>query len=171
MVDTESTSQSSQGIEHWAMRMARSRAEVAMWDVNLVVFLFGVLAIVIILVSLDIDTNIVASAAFIGLIIVWIMVKRRSKRLIESLYAEELSDIRQEPTREAPALKEKLTSREIQILSYAAQGYANKRIALELGISVNTVKNFVSGVLAKLDASDRTEAVVIAIKHGIISIQ
>ena len=58
MVETENIKQQSQGIERLVNQMARSRAEAAMWNVNLVIFLFAVLAIVIIMVSLDIDTNI-----------------------------------------------------------------------------------------------------------------
>jgi len=64
-----------------------------------------------------------------------------------------------------------LTPREIQILNHMAQGYANKQIALELSISTNTVKVVVSRILTKLSAKDRTEAVVIAIKHGLVSIR
>ena len=63
-----------------------------------------------------------------------------------------------------------LTSREIQVLNYTAQGYSNKQIALELGISESTVKGYITGILSKLNANDRTEAVVIAIKHSLISI-
>ena len=67
-------------------------------------------------------------------------------------------------------LVSQLTDREIQVLRLAAKGYANKRIANELGISENTVKHFVSRILTKLNASDRTEAVVIALKNGAIPI-
>ena len=76
--------------------------------------------------------------------------------------------MQQKPSKEAAILPAQLTPRELQVLTYAAQGYANKRIVLELGISENTVKNFISRVLTKLDANDRTEAVVMAIKHGLI---
>jgi len=66
--------------------------------------------------------------------------------------------------------KSPLTSRETEILNYVAQGYLNKQIATKLGISEQTVKNHVTSILRKLNASARTEAVVLAIKQGLISI-
>ncbi|MHB8105587.1 MAG: LuxR C-terminal-related transcriptional regulator, partial [Dehalococcoidales bacterium] len=58
-----------------------------------------------------------------------------------------------------------LTPREIEILEYIAQGYLNKQIAAELGISEQTIKNHVTSILRKLNANARTEAVVVAIKQ------
>jgi two-component system response regulator DegU len=63
-----------------------------------------------------------------------------------------------------------LTGRETEILNYVAQGFLNKQIATELGISEQTIKNHVTSILRKLNASARTEAVVLAIKQGLISI-
>lgn len=63
-----------------------------------------------------------------------------------------------------------LTSRETQILNYIAQGYLNKQIAIELDISEQTIKNHVTSILRKLNANARTEAVVIGIKQGLISL-
>jgi len=63
-----------------------------------------------------------------------------------------------------------LTPREIEILDYIAKGYLNKQIAIELGISEQTIKNHVTSILRKLNANARTEAVVLAIKQGVISI-
>ena len=63
-----------------------------------------------------------------------------------------------------------LTPREIEILQYIAQGYLNKQIAAELGISEQTIKNHVTSILRKLNANARTEAVVVAIRQGLISI-
>ncbi len=64
-----------------------------------------------------------------------------------------------------------LTSREIEIINYVAQGYANKQIAAKLNISEQTIKNHVTSILGKLDANARTEAVVKAIKKGLITIE
>lgn len=64
-----------------------------------------------------------------------------------------------------------LTSREIEIVNYVAQGYANKQIAAKLNISEQTIKNHVTSILGKLDANARTEAVVKAIKKGLITIE
>jgi len=63
-----------------------------------------------------------------------------------------------------------LTPREMQILNYIAQGYLNKQIAAELDISEQTIKNHVTSILRKLNANARTEAVVVAIKQGLISL-
>ena len=63
-----------------------------------------------------------------------------------------------------------LTPRETEILNYIAQGYLNKQIAVELSISEQTIKNHVTSILRKLNANARTEAVVVAIKKGLISI-
>lgn len=71
---------------------------------------------------------------------------------------------------EAEAFISPLTPRETEILHYIAQGYLNKQIAAELGISEQTIKNHVTSILRKLNANARTEAVVVAIKQGLISI-
>ncbi len=71
---------------------------------------------------------------------------------------------------EAEGFISPLTPREKEILNYIAQGYLNKQIAAELDISEQTIKNHVTSILRKLNANARTEAVVIAIKQGLISI-
>jgi DNA-binding NarL/FixJ family response regulator len=63
-----------------------------------------------------------------------------------------------------------LTSREVQILTLIASGKSNKCIAQELVISDDTVKGHVSNILAKLNANDRTHAVTLAIKRGVIQL-
>jgi two-component system, NarL family, response regulator LiaR len=62
-----------------------------------------------------------------------------------------------------------LTHREREVLALIAQGRANKRIALELGISEKTVKNHVGHVLAKLGVTDRTQAAVLAVQEGLLT--
>ena len=62
-----------------------------------------------------------------------------------------------------------LTPRELEILSYVARGYINKQVAHKLGVSEQTVKNHMTSVLRKLDANDRTQAVVLALHYGWIS--
>jgi len=63
-----------------------------------------------------------------------------------------------------------VTLREQEILNYMAKGYLNKQIALALDISEQTVKNHVTSILRKLNANARTQAVVEAIKHGLVTI-
>jgi len=62
-----------------------------------------------------------------------------------------------------------LTPRELEILSYVARGYINKKATHKLGVSEQTVKNHMTSVLRKLDANDRTQAVVLALHYGWIS--
>jgi DNA-binding NarL/FixJ family response regulator len=64
-----------------------------------------------------------------------------------------------------------LTSKEVQILTYIAEGNTNKRIASVLGISEQTIKNHVSAILRKLNANDRAHAVFLALRNGWISIE
>ena len=71
---------------------------------------------------------------------------------------------------QAEAIISPITPRETEILNYIARGYLNKQIAAELGISEQTIKNHVTSILRKLNANARTEAVVVAIKKGLISI-
>ncbi|MBE3557853.1 MAG: response regulator transcription factor [Ktedonobacteraceae bacterium] len=63
-----------------------------------------------------------------------------------------------------------LSSREVEILDYIARGNSNKEIAKSLKISDQTVKNHITSILKKLSVSDRTAAVVHALRHGWIKI-
>jgi two-component system response regulator DegU len=62
-----------------------------------------------------------------------------------------------------------LTARETQILGYVANGNTNKRIAMTLQISDQTIKNHVSAIMRKLNANDRAHAVVLAMRRGLVS--
>jgi DNA-binding NarL/FixJ family response regulator len=63
-----------------------------------------------------------------------------------------------------------LTAREIEVLSLVAAGNSNKRIAAYLSITEDTAKGHLKSILAKLGASDRTRAVTLALKRGIIQL-
>jgi DNA-binding NarL/FixJ family response regulator len=65
---------------------------------------------------------------------------------------------------------EALTPREEGILRLLAEGLTNAKIASLLYLSEGTVKNYVSGILSKLQANDRTHAVVLAIKRGLLDL-
>jgi DNA-binding CsgD family transcriptional regulator len=66
--------------------------------------------------------------------------------------------------------EEDLSEREVQVLRLIAGGRSNKRVALSLGISEETAKGHVKNILAKLNASDRTHAVTLALMRGIIDL-
>ena len=166
----ENTKPLSPRIEYLAMQVARNKANMAKWGLNIVIFLFAILTTIIVLTSLGVGIGIVAPLAIFGLATAWFIGWRQGKQLYQSFFAAELSGLQEKPSNEAAASVAEVSPREKQILSYLAQGYANKRIAIELGISQQTVKNHVTSVLRRLDANDRTEAVVIGIKKGLISI-
>ncbi len=66
--------------------------------------------------------------------------------------------------------RDALTLREEEVLRLLARGQCNKTIARDLGIAVGTVKTHVKGIMAKLDASSRTEAASIAAEKGIVDV-
>ena len=69
------------------------------------------------------------------------------------------------------ATDDALTPGEVEVLKLIAAGNANKRIAAHLSITEETVKGRVKNILSKLGANDRTQAVTIALKRGIIELQ
>ena len=68
------------------------------------------------------------------------------------------------------AADDQLTAREIEVLRLIAAGSANKIVADHLSITEETVKAHVKNILSKLDANDRTHAVTIGLKRGIIEL-
>lgn len=83
-------------IKREAVRRAEERARIARWDLNVAIFLFVVLIIVIILLFQDIGIEIVAPVAIFGLTMVWITGWRRGQQLYRSFYDEELSRLEKE---------------------------------------------------------------------------
>jgi len=61
-----------------------------------------------------------------------------------------------------------LTKREYQVLRHLAYGLSNREIGKSLNISIETVKEHVQNILRKLDAADRTEVAVWAVKRGLV---
>ena len=68
------------------------------------------------------------------------------------------------------ATDDALTSREIEILKRIAHGNGNKEIGAQLSLTEETIKSHVKNILAKLGAHDRTHAVTIGLKRGIIEL-
>lgn len=65
---------------------------------------------------------------------------------------------------------EALTEREISVLRLVSVGKANKQVASELGLSEETVKGHLKSIFSKLDVADRTHAVTVAARRGIIEL-
>lgn len=70
--------------------------------------------------------------------------------------------------REAAPPIEPLTERELEVLRLMAEGYSNREISDALFLAEGTVKNHVSAILTKLDARDRTRAVLRALREGVL---
>jgi len=68
----------------------------------------------------------------------------------------------------SPAPTEPLSQRELELLRYLAEGYTNKEIARVMVLAEDTVKKGVQSLIAKLAATDRTHAVVVALRSGLI---
>ncbi len=70
----------------------------------------------------------------------------------------------------AGAIDEPLTPRELEVLALLAEGLANKVIAARLGISEHTAKFHVNAILGKLGAESRSEAIVRAVRLGLVAL-
>ncbi|MCP4410349.1 MAG: response regulator transcription factor, partial [Gammaproteobacteria bacterium] len=64
-------------------------------------------------------------------------------------------------------ITDKLTRREVDVLRFLARGLNNADIAGQLHLSEGTVRNHVSAIFAKLNVTDRTQAAIMAIRHGL----
>ena len=79
----------------------------------------------------------------------------------------------QKPAPQATGMSEsdKLSAREIEVLRLIGRGMSNAEIARELYLSEKTVKNHLTNIFRKIQVSDRTQAVLFAIKHKIVLIE
>lgn len=68
------------------------------------------------------------------------------------------------------AAEESLTPAEVRVLSLIAEGHTNKEIAVRLSVTEDAVKGQVRNILSKLGANDRTQAVTIGLRRGIIEL-
>jgi DNA-binding NarL/FixJ family response regulator len=96
------------------------------------------------------------------------------KELLETIRAVHAGQKRVSPEIAAEiaehATDDALTPREIDVLRLIARGNANKIIAAELSLTEETVKSHIRNILSKLGANDRTHAVAIGLKRGIIGL-
>jgi DNA-binding NarL/FixJ family response regulator len=76
-----------------------------------------------------------------------------------------------ESEEKAAALSAPLTRREMEVLASLSRGHSNKEIARDLGISEKTVRNHASNIYRKLHIFDRTQAVLYAIRRGLVSLE
>jgi DNA-binding NarL/FixJ family response regulator len=79
-------------------------------------------------------------------------------------------DLAAAPARDDPAARSGLTNREREVLDLVARGRTNKVIAQELAISAGTVRVYISEILVKLGAANRTEAAMIGLQRGLVAL-
>lgn len=96
MSKAEDTKRVSLKMERTAAQNAKIRARVARWDLDIAVFLFAVLIIVIILLFQKIGIEVVGPVAIFGLTMVWLVGWRRGKQLYQRFYDEELAKLEPE---------------------------------------------------------------------------
>ncbi len=84
-----------------------------------------------------------------------------------SVAGKVLEQVSSRQTQPTTLITSKLTQREAEVLRLIARGLSNADIADRLSLSDGTVRNHVSAILSKLGVSDRTQAAVIAIQHGL----
>jgi DNA-binding NarL/FixJ family response regulator len=89
---------------------------------------------------------------------------------IRAVYAGEQYIPPQVAARIGERMLAKLSPREMEVLTLLAKGLSNKEIASRLGLVVGTIKIYVANIFSKLGVSDRTQALVTAVKRGIINI-
>ncbi len=96
MDEAEVAKQVSPELEQIAAARARDRARTARWDLDITVFLFGILAIIMILLFEEVSVGIVAPVAVFGLAMTWLVGWRRGRQLYQLFYREELSTLENE---------------------------------------------------------------------------
>jgi DNA-binding NarL/FixJ family response regulator len=77
------------------------------------------------------------------------------------------SQVAQHAPQRDTTLAEKLSSRERELLSLLARGFSNAEMAERLFLSEGTVRNYLSTIFTKLNVSDRTQAAILALRHGL----
>ena len=160
-----------QTIEELAAERARRQAQSARWDVNIMIFVYAILATLILLRLENVATEIVAPVGASGLFMTWFMGWRRGKNLYRRFYEQELQEFQGlYQTGKAEVVKEPpLSPREREVLDHITSGQMNKQIAFQLGVSEQTIKNHVTNILQKLNVDDRTQAAVLAIRQHWVS--
>ena len=113
--EAEATTKITPKMERTATRRARDRAGAARWDLNIAIFLFAVLILVIILATYTkMGIEVVAPIAIFGLAMVWLVGWKRGKQLYQRFYGEELSKLEEELTKTVTETVEKTVAETIE---------------------------------------------------------
>jgi len=100
--------------EQLAIQRASERARTARWDLNIAIFLFAILIIVLILLFQGFTLEVVASIAVVGLGLVWLVGWRQGRQLYERFLEEELSKLEFERTRKVEEAVEEAVQRTLR---------------------------------------------------------
>ncbi|MGH2390210.1 MAG: response regulator [Chloroflexota bacterium] len=101
-------------------------------------------------------------------IVTAIRAARRGEVHLDPAVARRLMQAMSKP--KTPELAEPLTEREREVLTLLARGAANKAIARELGVTEKTAKGHVGNILGKLGLTSRTQAVIYALRHNLVTL-
>jgi len=114
LAKVEVPKQVNQENEKLAIQRARERARTAKWDLNIAIFLFAILIIVVILLFQGIALEIVAPVAVFGLAMVWVTGWRQGKQLYARFLEEELVKLQYEQTRKVEEVVEEAVQKAIR---------------------------------------------------------
>ena len=90
------------------------------------------------------------------------------KSYVDPMVAGKLLDqVANKQEQPSSLITSKLTGREVDVLRLIARGFSNSEIAEKLHLSEGTIRNHVSLIFSKLDVPDRTQAAILAIRHGL----
>jgi len=177
--DANSSDSRGVNIQRLLRERARERAAPLRWNIQSVILSYAVLAAVVILSLQGVDLLITVLTAVLGLGVVWLSSWLRIRKFENAFYHEEVENYAKLASRESsqestgaaaddlvrPA-ESPLTPRETAVLRQMAEGKSSKQIAHALQISPQTVKNHISHIFSKLDVTDRTSAVLLALRRG-----
>ena len=94
-------------------------------------------------------------------------VSRGEGMLDPAMTASVFQEMRKAREAQHAAAFEELTPQEMQVLALVSEGLTNRQIAMELYLGEGTVRNYVSSILSKINASNRAEATAYAVRHNI----
>lgn len=172
---SEPTNQDSALILELLRRRAKESAAALRWNAYTLMFAYFILAVTVILALRDAGLVVVASVAALGLASIWIVSRLRARRVEDRLFEDEIRKYAdmlsgqpqaQSPADATPSTNSPLTDREVEILRQIACGRTNRQAAFALKIGEQTVKNHLSHIYSKLGVTDRTSAVLVAMRLG-----
>ncbi|MFC1942963.1 hypothetical protein ACFLWO_00035 [Chloroflexota bacterium] len=114
MEQAEVTKQVSPGMEQAAAQSAKDRASAARWNLDIAVFLFAVLIIIIILLFQGIGIEVVAPVAIFGLVMVWLVGWRQGRQLYQRFYDDELAKLEQQLKKTVKGAVEETIEEQVQ---------------------------------------------------------